>query len=184
MTLIEVTIVMLIIGILAAIAAPRFSSAMRAAQVRSAAIHTASHVEFVRQSAINGNRSTSLTYDEANSSYQSAEVDFADRIGQLISVDLRQQYDTSIQLQANFDNANTISFDVEGVPIVRNTAMQNGFIEISASGVPSYYVIIAAGTGYVSVLSEADANTNLPTIDPGGISNPAFDPAGNVGALN
>ena len=156
MTLIEVTIVMLIIGILAAIAAPRFSSAMRSAQVRSAAIHTASHVEFVRQSAINGNRSTSLTYDAANVSYQSAEVDFADRIGQLITVDLNDEFDASIELKANFDNTDTISFDVEGVPIVGNATMQNGFIEISASGVLPYYVIIAAGTGYVSVHSASD----------------------------
>lgn len=160
MTLLEVTIVMLIIGIMAAIAAPRFSNATRSAQVRSAAIQTASHVEFVRQSAINGNRSTSLTYNESNVSYQSGEVDFADRIGQLISVDLREVFDASIQLKASFDNTNTISFDVEGVPTVGTTAMQNGFIEISASGVQSYYIVIAAGTGYVSVLSASELAGN------------------------
>ena len=113
-------------------------------------------MDYVRQSAINGNSATSLTFDQASASYQSAEVNFADRIGQLIAVDLRERYNASIQLNADFDSDTTISFDVEGVPMIGKTVMTNGSITLSAPGVTAYHVIIGPGTGYTSVLSADD----------------------------
>ena len=94
-----------------------------------------------------------MTISEANDLYSSADVDFPERIGAKILVRLKETFDSSLELTADFDGAKFMTFDLEGVPHVGITPMVSGMIKISSPGVESYYIVIAPGTGYVSVVS-------------------------------
>lgn len=163
MTLLEVTIVLLVVGLLSAVAAPKFSAAVRGSQVRAAAIQLGGHVSYLRRVAINEGRNSTLAISEANDLYSSADVDFPERIGTKILVRLKEAFDSSLELTADFDGAKFMTFDLEGVPHVGITPMISGTIKISSPGVESYHIVIAAGTGYVTVVSDSqifpDSNT-------------------------
>ena len=161
MTLLEVTVVMLIVALLAAVAAPKFSDTMRASQVRAAAIKIASDIDYVRQVAINEGRSTEIYFDESDDRYFCTDIDVADRIGKLLNVPLKDVFDPSLELSAEIDNEKAILFDIEGTPRNSTSAMVSGVITVSSANVPSYYVIIAAGTGFTSIVVEdtVDGNT-------------------------
>lgn len=153
MTLLEVTIVLLVVGLLSAVAAPKFAATVRGSQVRAAAIQLGGHVTYLRRVAISEGRNSTLTISEANDLYSSADVDFPERIGAKILVRLKETFDSSLELTADFDGAKFMTFDLEGVPHVGITPMVSGMIKISSPGVESYYIVIAPGTGYVSVVS-------------------------------
>ena len=85
-SLTELTIVVLILGILAAVAAPRFSDSVRGSRLRAAANQIAGHVEYIRRVAINEARSASIAVNETDDRYWSTNVDFPDRLGHSIHV--------------------------------------------------------------------------------------------------
>jgi prepilin-type N-terminal cleavage/methylation domain-containing protein len=149
-SLIELTIVILIVGILAAVAAPRMADSVRAIKLQAAARQLAAHIDYIRNVAINEGRSTTLICDQGLHRYASDNVDFPERIGQLLLVSLPQDYDPSFTLAADFDSQASLTFDFEGVPYVGDSPLSQGRIEL-ASGNDKYAVVIASGTGATSV---------------------------------
>jgi Tfp pilus assembly protein FimT len=155
MSLFEVTLVIFVIGILAAITAPRFADSLRVAKLESAARQLAAHIEYVRRVAINQGRTTTLICNNNDQTYASDIVDFPDRIGVPMLVALQQVYDSTLTLEANFDSSTDLSFDLEGIPRVGSSALVNGKITLR-SGSQEFTVTVAAGTGATSVHRSVD----------------------------
>ncbi len=148
--MIELTIVILILGIMAAIAAPRFADTVRATKLHAAANQLAAHIDYIRSVAVNEARTTTLLCDNSLHSYGSDEVDFPERRGERLYVLMREVYDPQFVLTANFDSKTTLSFDFEGVPKVGTTPLVSGTITIGL-GNEKFQVLIAAGTGETTV---------------------------------
>ncbi|NNE00248.1 MAG: prepilin-type N-terminal cleavage/methylation domain-containing protein [Pirellulaceae bacterium] len=156
MTLLEVTIVMLILALLASVAVPRFSDTMRATQVRAAAIQVAAHIDYVRRIAINQSHLTVFLCNEERDQYGSPNVDFPNRIGTRLLVNVQETFDPSLQLVADFDGTDGVWFDIEGVPRVGAALMQDGSVTITAPGSMTYHVMVAAGTGKTTIMSQRE----------------------------
>ncbi len=153
-SMIDLTLVLLIVGITAAIAAPRFMESIRTTKLQVAARQLAAHIDYIRRVAVNEARTTTLVCNNTLHSYASGEVDFPDRPGQLLNVAIRDVYDPQFELIANFDSQTTLSFDFEGVPHVASTPLVNGKITIALGG-NQFEVRIAPGTGETSVVRTA-----------------------------
>lgn len=157
MSLVEVTVVILLVGLLAAVAAPRFGDAVRLMRLEAAARQLASHVDYVRSVAINEGRTTELACSNTLHTYGSPDVDSPTMTGELLNVSVQQDFDPTFTLTADFDAATTLQFDFEGVPHVGASAMTQGTIVIR-SGTDSFSVSIAAGTGATSVQRVIDGD--------------------------
>ena len=167
-TLLELTIVLLALGLVSAIAAPRFSQSMQSMHCRAIAVQIAAHLNHARHTAINQGRSATLTFAQVGAGYTSTDVDFPGRAGVNLSVNLHEMYDQSVSVQADFDgiveaNSTSITFDLEGVPHVHSTALQSGLITISAPGTANQFISIAPGTGQIDLYS-AEENDNTGTV--------------------
>ena len=162
LSLIEVTIVILVTGILAAVAAPMFANSLRVMNLEAAARQLAAHIDYVRSVAVNEGRTMSLICDNNLHTYASDSVEFPERIGELLNVSIPLQYDPTFTLVADFDSQTTLSFDLEGVPHVGAAALVDGSI-VLASGDDAFAVIITAGTGVTRVERVDPGNP-----DPGG----------------
>ena len=130
-SLIEVTLVILLLGIIAAVSTPRFASTLRVMRMKAAAQQLAAHVEYIRRVAANEGRSTTLVCDNTLSTY-SSNVDFPERIGETISVSIAETFDESISLVADFDSQTSMTFDYEGTPHVGGVPLVNGTVTLSA----------------------------------------------------
>ncbi len=150
MSLIEVTLVVLVMGVLAAVAAPRFANSLRAMKLQAAAKQLAAHIDWIRAAAVNEGRTTTLACDNLGHSYASPNVDFSDRVGELLQVSLAHDFDAAFTLLADFDSHATLSFDFEGVPHANGLPLEQGRITLS-SGSEQYTVIVSAGSGATEV---------------------------------
>ena len=104
LSLIELTIVILILGILAAVATPRLADSVRGSRLRAAANQIASHVDYIRRVAINEGRTTTLQVGSGTDRYRSTDVEFPDQVGQLILVPVKRVFDSTFELSADFDS--------------------------------------------------------------------------------
>ena len=148
-TLVEMTLVIMILGLLAAISMPRISTCVLAAHLRTAAATIESHLDHARSVAINQGRTVTITFDNSLARYQSSEVGFPEQPGSLLSVDLRAEFGTAIELQANFDGNSTISFDSEGMPRVAGAVLTEGSVDLGAEGM-RHRITIHPGLGLAS----------------------------------
>lgn len=164
MSLIEITIVILLIGLVAAIVSPRLSDHYRMVKLRSAARQLASHIDYVRNSAMNRGRDLTLVFDNVEHSYRCESLDLPARLGTLLSVRLPKDYDSSFTLDANIDSQSSLTFDFEGFPLASGTMMSSGVV-IIASGSDRFAVTIAAGSGETEV-TQLFSNA-LPAVEQG-----------------
>ena len=151
-SLLEVTIVMLVLGIMAAVTTPRFTSAVQSSQAHAAAIQVASHINYVRRVARSEGRTTTLRFEPSQGAYASTTVDFPDRAGERLDVDLKATYDSSLILSCDLDGATAMTFDLEGIPHVGAQWLQKGVVTITV-GNSTQYVVIASGAGIADVNS-------------------------------
>lgn len=146
LTLVEMTLVIMIMGILAAISMPRISDCVLAARVRAAVSTVQSHVAYARSVAINQGRTVTLLFDNSLARYQSDDVEMPDQPGAPLAIDLRELFDPSIGLVADFDGAGSLSFDAEGLPRVAGAILVQGSVELSA-GSARHRIDIHPGLG-------------------------------------
>jgi prepilin-type N-terminal cleavage/methylation domain-containing protein len=151
LSLIELVTVILILGIVTAVAGPRLGESLRQSRLRAAANQTASHVDYVRRAAITEGRAKSLQVNALTADYRSNEVDFPDQVGTKILVPVKQVYDPAIEIAADFDSQSELWFDWEGVPRVGAETMQSGTISIGF-GDSVYDIVIAPGLGTTTVM--------------------------------
>ncbi|WP_372898099.1 Tfp pilus assembly protein FimT/FimU [Stieleria sp.] len=160
MTFVELTVVVTIMGLLAVLGVPRFARALHARNARHAAIQLASYVDYVRNTAINEGRSTTLSVDATGDRFWSPDVEFPDQAGVPLSVLIKDRFDASLEIKASFDSATSVSFDLEGTPNVGGTPLSNGVITIGTRAI-AYEIHIAVGPGSATITEVDDSDVDV-----------------------
>ena len=160
-TFLEVTLVVLFIGILAAVGTPYFARATRVRNTRNAALQIADYVGYIRTVAINEGRTTSLSVDPNTDTFSSPDVDFPSQIGTRISVAVKDQHDPNLELTASFDSSLTLQFDLEGTVLANGVPLTSGTIVVQ-SAEATQTIVIQAGTGATSIVDGVVPTTSGP----------------------
>lgn len=149
-SLFEMIAVLLVLGIISAVAAPRFAGAWVHSKQVTLANQLASQIDYARRHAMNTGRNAILKIDEAADSLR-VNVPRPGRIENAVLINIKEEYDSSFELTANFDGARQVQFDFEGTPIVDAAPLLEGVISVS-SGSTVYEIHIAPGTGKTTIV--------------------------------
>ena len=107
---------MLIFGIFAAVAVPRFGESISRFRAKAAANRIASDLMYARQEAMNQGVSQPVTFVIASNSYSMPNALHPDKTAQTYSVDLSStEYPASITA-VDFGSSATVTFDISGQP--------------------------------------------------------------------
>jgi type II secretion system protein H len=153
-TLVEIIIVVVILGIAAAMAIPMMSSAS-SMQVRSAAGMVAADLEYAKSMAISTGQFYSVAFDEANERYEVRDpngvVPHPVRKGFTYVVDFQNdgRLDRVDIVSASFDGNTTVTFDYLGMPFVGMFPLNSGVVTLQA-GNDQWTVTVEAVTGFIS----------------------------------
>lgn len=120
-TIIELVIVMLIMSILTAVAAPTFFDSLLFHRVETAARRVKADLELARTQARVTSATQSITF--AGSVYTLSNTKSLDKPGTIYSVDLTKQPYSLDSATANFSNVATVSFDGYGSPTSGGTVV-------------------------------------------------------------
>ncbi|MGB7329215.1 MAG: GspH/FimT family pseudopilin [Rubripirellula sp.] len=159
-TLIEVAIVILIVGVMAAVATPRFADTQRISRLEAATWRVANDIQRARQTALRSGRSVQITFSNDDDSYQAEQGEQNDRSPTPALVSIKSIYDPSIEMVASMDGNLTLSFNFEGVPHSSGEAIEQATIALS-SGSDLFQVHIVAGTGEVVVERSSGAISQI-----------------------
>ncbi len=140
-TLIEITVVILILGIVAAIAAPRYSDAFHVAQLEAVSLQLAEDIRQIRQSAIHHGRTATLSFDSAAGTYQ------------CVAAGIAGETPAEITFSVDIDSHASLSFDSAGTPRRSGNPITDALITLTWK-TETYHVEIGAGTGRVWVMKE------------------------------
>lgn len=148
-TVLELLIIVMILGLMSAIGIPRFASTLDAVTLRTQAAALRAHLTHARRTAISTGRPTTVAFQPLTRTYFSSTVDFPDRPGQLINVDLAESLSPQVQLLANFDGYATITFGIDGIPQTSGGALSSGVITLTLDE-RSVQIVIGVDTGTVT----------------------------------
>jgi type II secretory pathway pseudopilin PulG len=140
----ELVIVFLIMGILTAVAAPKFFDSLLFHRVETAARRVKADLELARTQARLTSASQSITF--VNSVYTLSNAKGLDKLSAVYSVDLKKQPYSLDSATANFSNLATVSFDGYGTP------SSGGTVVLTAKS-HSCTVILNGTTGDVTITS-------------------------------
>lgn len=133
-TLIDLVITILILGILAAAALPRFSSAVDRLRAEAVARRIAADLNYARRIAIHSNQRVTIQFVSSPAGYQTTGVVHPDHPSQSYSVGLTD-VDGGVTLQSvDFDGSMSLSFNSYGRPLVASAALLVGTIQVSCGG--------------------------------------------------
>lgn len=126
-TIVELTVVMLIMGILAAVAAPRYGEALASYRVNAAANRVAADLRMVRQYARKSSVVQTLVFNATSDIYTAAAMPDLDRPGYAYAVNLgASEYLTDVTV-ATFGGGSTVQFDIFGRPnLTGSVSLQSG----------------------------------------------------------
>lgn len=146
-TLVDLTLTILILGIVAAVSAPRFQDAILYYQVDAATRRIEADINYVRHYAKFTNQSCSLTFAPNGPTYTTTGVPHTNNSGRPYAVDLVAS-GCPVTVQANLDGGRQITFNASGHPQVGSPAagLTSGVITVT-SGRHSRTVVIDAATG-------------------------------------
>lgn len=114
-TLVELTIVVLTIGILFAAAAPRFQRSLAYYRMEAAARRVANDIRYAQQCARKSCQVQSVAFSVANDNYTMPSAIDLNRRGAGFTVNLSPDYLVDI-LSADFGGSPTFQFDIFGRP--------------------------------------------------------------------
>jgi type IV fimbrial biogenesis protein FimT len=143
-TIVEIAIVVLVLGILAAVAAPKYQAALTIQRADAAARRLAADLRLARNYALKVSQTQTVTFDLTAESYAMSSMPALDRPATVCTVALAgsSNYGTEI-LTADFGGAASVQFDIYGKP---NNA---GSVTLRTSGRQS--VIQVDGAGMISI---------------------------------
>ncbi|MEZ6090255.1 MAG: GspH/FimT family pseudopilin [Pirellulaceae bacterium] len=126
-------VAVLIVGIIAAVSAPRFSAALNARQAEAAARLVAADLNYLRRQAIARGKTVVATFNDGNASYSSADAASADRYQTTFARSLTQ-WSGNVHMQSNFDGSSSIGFDLRGLPWTGTSRLVDGSVLITSAG--------------------------------------------------
>lgn len=115
-SLAELACIVVIIGILAAIAAPRLSNSLALQRVEAAARRIVVDLAFAQRHAKSSNASQTLRFDPAANVYSFVGMPHPDHPAREYGVALQEEPYRATLVSANFGGDTDIIFDVFGVP--------------------------------------------------------------------
>jgi prepilin-type N-terminal cleavage/methylation domain-containing protein len=115
-TLAELAIVALIIGIMAAVAVPKYLRSISQFRAESAAKRIAADLMYARESAINQGVHQKVVFATATNSYLMPDVANPNSSAVAYSVDLAFGDYPATLLAADFGGSETVTFDIDGQP--------------------------------------------------------------------
>ncbi|MDM4017390.1 pilus assembly FimT family protein [Roseiconus lacunae] len=135
-TVFELTVVILIVGLLAAIGTPHFASSVRQRDLRNTAFEVASLVRYIRDAAVNEGRTIRFSVDDHEDVFFSADVEHPQTPGMPLRYCVKQHPKSTFDIQASFDTHLSVAFDYEGMPWANGQRLATGLIRITteASG--------------------------------------------------
>lgn len=136
--------VLAIIGILTAIAAPRYSFAIERYRLEMAANRVAGDIRLAQSLARARGATATISFATSSSTYAIAGLTSTDRVGEAFGVDLsREPFGVKI-LSVDFAGTNTLTIKGFGTPA------SGGTVRLTR-GTLSTVVSVASGSGEVSV---------------------------------
>lgn len=138
-SIVELAIVLLVLGILAGIAVPKFGSALKSVRARGAAKWIKSDLRYAQRLARQSSSMQTVTFDTATESYVLAGVVDINQRGQTYSVSLNDSKFNAQLETVDFAGSSTVSFDIFGRPdnagtIVVKSADKTETILVNAEG--------------------------------------------------
>ncbi|MCA9233915.1 MAG: hypothetical protein KDA44_00490 [Planctomycetales bacterium] len=143
-TFIDLTISVLILGILAAVASPKFIAALNKQRVEAAAERVRADLQLARTTALALSTSQSVAFDPATETYLAAGLANVNRPGAAYSVDLSDSPYAADIVSADFGGSATVVFDHYGAP-------DHGGVVTFGSGSYQQTVTLWAETGRASI---------------------------------
>ena len=148
-TMTDLVITLLIIGILAAAAAPHFVIAYDKLQAEATARRIAADLNYARRTAVQTSRPTTVTFRSSKDGYDMTGVPDPTNALQDYSVEL-PQLDENPGLTVSFDGSLKLSFNSYGRPLVGGSALVSGQVMVSCGG-QSRTVVMNNSTGEATV---------------------------------
>lgn len=121
-TLIELSIVVLILAVMAAIAAPRYSAALGNYRVNAAAGRVAGDLRYIRQYARKISQPQTVTFNATTNTYTAATMTDVTRRGTGYTVNLLAS-DYLADITSVSFGAGSVTFDIYGQPSVTGTVV-------------------------------------------------------------
>jgi Tfp pilus assembly protein FimT len=149
-SMIDLVITVMVMGIMAAVALPRFSDSLNSVQLEGAARRIACDINFARQTAIQSSRAAGITFRTLPAGYDMTAVTDPAHPTQSYRVDLSQVASTVVLTSANFNGGPTLSFNAYGRPLVGNASLTAGSVVLTL-GSKSKSIIINSTTGEATV---------------------------------
>ena len=127
LTLIDLVVALLIIGVLSAVAAPRFVHMLGRYRVDAAASRVQADLEYARQQARTHGQSRTVVFDAAAHTYELADADHPDQPGGQYVVRLSDSPGEVALKAVSFgaENAPRVTFDLYGRPDGGGTVVLN-----------------------------------------------------------
>jgi len=144
--MVDMVITVLIIGILAAVAAPKFATAYARLQAEATARRIASDLNYARRAARQTSQTAVVTFRTSPAGYDMENVEHPAYPSQSYSVNLSDVESNILLEQVSFDGSNQLRFNSYGRPLVGTTPLLNGFVKVR-SGTSAATITIDPSTG-------------------------------------
>jgi len=115
-TLLEAVITVMIMGVIATVAVPRYSTAIDRYSVQAAAVRIASDLAYAREMAEAQSRNVTVTFDSDLDSYSSGDVSDPFHPGRKWRVSLADTAYVADLHSADFEGVPAVTFDFSGYP--------------------------------------------------------------------
>lgn len=143
-TLIELVMVVLVFGILAAVAAPKYTNSLASYRSNTAARRVAADLRLVRNYARKTSQAQTITFSDVANTYAVSPMPDVDRPDTAYAVSIAASPYSADILSASFGGSLSVQFDIYGQP-------NNSGSVVVRSGVKQYTVQLDAA-GNVSIL--------------------------------
>ncbi len=143
-SLVELVIVVLILGIISATAAPKFARSLRLSRLDAACLRVKADLNLARQTAISRSSSQSVQFTNGSATYTLPGMTHPDHSSLAYSVNLSgEPYEATVSA-ATFGGSSTVQFDRFGQPTAGGTVTV-------AVGTSTKTVTLEATSGVVTI---------------------------------
>lgn len=146
-TLAELTIVVLIIGIMSAAAMPKLTDALMFYRAKAAAMRIQADLKYARETARTNNADETVSFNVSNDQYSLSSARNVDRPSQAYTVDIGGTVYRATIVSADFSSSTDVTFNAYGMP-------DSGGLVTVAAGESVFVVELDADSGKATVTQQ------------------------------